>query len=79
MQLWIENATTLERAQAEPGAKVGDFDLLVERLTLMYVLDAMIYNVDRNPTNVLVGKEDPDVFHPIDHSRAFSIASRKPG
>lgn len=71
VQLWIENAMTLEQAQADPGAQVGDFDLLVERLTLMYVLDALIYNVDRNPTNILVGKVDPDVFHPIDHSRAF--------
>ncbi len=71
VQQWIDDATTLERAQADPDAEVGDFDLLVERLTLMYVLDALIYNVDRNPANILVGKVDPDVFHPIDHSRAF--------
>ncbi len=76
VQLWIENVTTLERALADPDAKVADFDLLVERLTVMYVLDALIMNVDRNHGNVLVNFET-DVFHPIDHSRAFRL-SRKP-
>lgn len=77
VQLWIENVTTLEKAVADPNAEVANFDLLVERLTLMYVLDALILNVDRNYGNVLVNLE-ADVFHPIDHSRAFRLSPKPP-
>jgi hypothetical protein len=77
VQLWIEDVTTLEKAVADPAAEVENFDLLVERLTLMYVLDALILNVDRNYGNVLVNLEE-DVFHPIDHSRAFRLSSVPP-
>ncbi|MEE8522656.1 MAG: hypothetical protein V3T72_01895 [Thermoanaerobaculia bacterium] len=77
LQLWIEDVTTLEKALADPTAEVENFDLLVERLTVMYVLDALIMNVDRNHGNVLVNLE-ADVFHPIDHSRAFRLSPKPP-
>ena len=77
VQLWIEDAITLEEAVADPAAEVANYDLLVERLGLMYVLDALIYNVDRNFGNVLVDL-DRDVFPPIDHSRAFRLSSKPP-
>ncbi len=77
VQLWIEDVITLEAAVNDPQAKVHDFDLLVERLGMMYVLDALIYNVDRNFGNVLVDL-DRDVFHPIDHSRAFRLSAKPP-
>ena len=80
VQFWIEDVTTMERALESHGdAPIENFDLLLQRLMLTYILDALIYNVDRNPTNVLVGKEDPDVFHPIDHSRAFRPSPDLPG
>ncbi len=77
VQLWIEDVITLEEAVQDPSAEVRNFDLLVERLGLMYVLDALIYNVDRNFGNVLVDLER-DVFHPIDHSRAFRLDPKPP-
>ncbi len=77
VQLWIEDVITLEDAVNDPSAHVENFDLLVERLGMMYVLDALIYNVDRNFGNVLVDL-DRDVFHPIDHSRAFRLSAKPP-
>ncbi len=77
VQLWIEDVTTLAEAVNDPQAKVQNFDLLVERLGMMYVLDALIYNVDRNFSNVLFDL-DRDVFHPIDHSRAFRLSAKPP-
>ncbi len=77
VQLWIEDVTTLRTAIQDPNAKVRSTDLLVERLGLMFVLDALIYNVDRNFGNVLVDLER-DVFYPIDHSRSFRLSPRPP-
>jgi len=77
VQLWIEDVITLEKAVSNPHAEVENYDLLVERLGLMYVLDVLIYNVDRNFGNVLVNL-DRDVFHPIDHSRAFRLSPKPP-
>ncbi len=76
LQLWIENVITFEEAVQDENAEIENFDLLVERLGLMYILDALIYNVDRNFGNILVNL-DEDRFYPIDHSRAFRL-SRKP-
>ncbi len=77
VQLWIENVTTLQEAMENPNTRVADSDLLVEKLALMYILDALIYNVDRNLGNVLVDLER-NVFHPIDHSRSFRLSPKPP-
>ena len=77
VQLWIEDVITLDEAVNDPDAEVENYDLLVERLGLMYVLDVLIYNVDRNFSNVLVDL-GRDVFHPIDHSRAFRLSPKPP-
>ncbi len=77
VQLWIENVTTLQEAMEDPKTKVMNSDLLVERLALMYVLDTLIYNVDRNLGNVLVDLER-DIFYPIDHSRSFRMSPKPP-
>jgi len=69
LQLWIEDATTLESA-AERNLPIGDERLLLERLMSMYVLDQLIANVDRNFGNVLV-RPERDELYLIDHSRAF--------
>jgi hypothetical protein len=77
VQYWVENVTTLEEAMENPDVEVANFDLLVQRLLVMYVIDALIYNIDRNYGNVLVNL-DEDVFHPIDHSRAFRLHAKPP-
>jgi hypothetical protein len=69
LQLWIEDATTLQSA-ADRDLPIGDERLLLERLMSMYVLDQLIANVDRNFGNVLV-RPQLDDFYLIDHSRAF--------
>lgn len=69
LQLWIEDATTLESA-AERNLPIGDERLLLDRLMSMYVLDQLIANVDRNFGNVLV-RPERDELYLIDHSRAF--------
>ncbi len=76
VQLWIERATNLEDL-VNSGAECHDLDLLLERLMLMYVLDAVIYNVDRNLSNVLV-RADHDLFYLIDHSRSFRTTKKLP-
>jgi len=76
VQLWIENAIEMQAA-ADNNVMIGDMDLLLQRLMLMYILDAMIYNVDRNFTNVLVRPEEDELFL-IDHSRAFRVNKNLP-
>ncbi len=77
VQLWIEDVVTFQHAVDSDSSEVQNFDLLVERLGLMYVLDSLIYNVDRNFGNILVNL-DHDIFHPIDHSRAFRLVEKPP-
>jgi hypothetical protein len=76
LQLWIENAVEMQTA-AEEQMQIGNLDLLLQRFMLMYILDSVIYNVDRNFTNVLV-RPDEDDFFLIDHSRAFRINKKLP-
>lgn len=76
VQLWIENAMEMQTA-ADNNIMIGNMDLLLQRLMLMYILDAMIYNVDRNFTNVLVRPERDQLFL-IDHSRAFRVVKKLP-
>ncbi len=77
VQLWIENVSTLQEAMEDPKTEVANSDLLIEKLALMYILDALIYNVDRNLGNVLVDLER-DIFYPIDHSRSFRLSPKPP-
>ena len=78
LQLWIEDITTMDRALEIHGdSPMENVDLLLERLMLTYILDALIYNVDRNHTNILVDFEN-DRFYPIDHSRAFRLYKKIP-
>lgn len=76
VQFWIEDAMKMQDA-FDRDLPVGDTQLLLQRLMLMYVLDAMIYNIDRNFTNILVRPERDDFFL-IDHSRAFRTAKKLP-
>ena len=76
LQYWVEGCMKMQDA-ADRDLQINDMDLLLQRLMLMYVLDAMIYNVDRNYTNVLVRPEADDFFL-IDHSRAFRTKKKLP-
>lgn len=76
VQAWVEDTvdmqelmdlgqapTALKQFQAETG--------------WMLILDALIYNTDRNPTNILVKKNGSGMFL-IDHSRSFRLHGRLP-
>ena len=76
LQHWVEGCMKLQEA-ANQDLQINDMDLLMQRLMLMYVLDAMIYNIDRNFTNVLV-RPDADELFLIDHSRAFRTKKKLP-
>lgn len=76
LQYWIENAVKMQDA-ADADLPIGDIDLLLQRFMLTYVLDAMIYNIDRNFTNILVRPDSNDFFL-IDHSRAFRTRKKLP-
>jgi hypothetical protein len=76
VQFWIEGAMKMQDA-FDRDLPVRDTRLLMQRLMLMYVLDAMIYNIDRNFTNILV-RPDRDDFFLIDHSRAFRTTRKLP-
>ncbi len=76
LQHWVEGCVKMQDA-ADQNLEVADMDLLLQRLMLMYVLDAMIYNIDRNFTNVLVRPDKDDLFL-IDHSRAFRTNKKLP-
>jgi hypothetical protein len=76
LQHWIENSIKMQDA-VDRGISVRDMDLLMQRLMLMYVLDAMIFNIDRNFTNILV-RPAHDHFFLIDHSRSFRTYKKLP-
>lgn len=68
LQLWIEDAWTLkESGRKEPP------ELRVSRR----LFDALVFNPDRNPGNMLVAREGPGMWL-IDHSRAFRALPRLP-
>lgn len=76
VQLWVENALSMQEV-VDRGLPCRDVDLLLERLMQMYVLDALIFNTDRNWGNVLVNLET-EGFHLVDHSRSFRTTKKLP-
>lgn len=76
VQFWIEDAMSLQQAMDE-GIETRDVERFLDRKIRMHVLDALIYNIDRNPTNILVTPAD-DGFWLIDHSRSFRLAKTLP-
>lgn len=69
VQHWVEDVTTLTEGLKD-DREIPNFDLLLQRLTLMYVFDSLIGNIDRNTDNVLLNLAE-DRFYLIDHSRTF--------
>jgi hypothetical protein len=75
VQEWIEDAETFRDLVGSGDTTIkGDGQLLMVRLTCMYILDQLIANVDRNYDNILVDADD-DRFFLIDHSRSFRFRS----
>ena len=69
VQYWIEDAISVGKAIAD-GHQPKDAARFRRNKISMNVLDALIHNIDRQPTNVLVTPAD-DGFYLIDHSRSF--------
>ncbi len=76
LQFWVENSISdLERRQQNvPIFPVCD---LQEQYDLMRVFDVLIYNEDRNQSNVLFDREK-GLVRLIDHSRAFRTHKGRP-
>lgn len=72
---WVEGAIN-EAERQEKHLAPADPTLLMRQRNLMWVFDALIYNVDRNMGNRLY---TPDwKLHLIDHSRAFRLRGDLP-
>lgn len=67
LQIWVEEVLDEERDDFDPPRPIA----WVEQLWDMYLFDNLIYNVDRNPDNILVTPEYR--LWLVDHTRAFQI------
>ena len=68
LQLWVEIALT-EAKRREKAAVPPNAERWAQQLAAMYVFDALIYNTDRHPDNLLI--TDTFEVRLIDHSRSF--------
>ena len=68
MQLWVEGATT-EKNRKDSGSKPPDQMAWLRQKQKMLLLDAVIYNFDRNQGNMLIDADWKLWF--IDHTRSF--------
>ncbi|GAB4374380.1 MAG: hypothetical protein Kow0062_12330 [Acidobacteriota bacterium] len=76
VQVWVEDSVN-ERDRRAEGLEPDDPTLLARQRTLMNVFDALIYNTDRNQTNILYTRADWKLWL-IDHSRAFRLKTGRP-
>lgn len=76
VQLWIEDAVDMQHLLELGQAAKALRQFEVEQ-NWMQILDALIYNTDRNPTNILVLKNGQGMYL-IDHSRSFRLNARLP-
>lgn len=73
---WIDNIVLDEADRLTKKIEPPDRDRWARQFHVMKIFDQLIYNVDRNATNILYDK-DWRVFM-IDHSRAFRRLTRLP-
>ena len=74
-QIWVEGCVTFRELVDSGDVEIrGDEELLLRRLTWMYVFDELIANADRNWDNILLDSAT-DRFALIDHSRSFRLRS----
>lgn len=69
LQLWVENAVS-EGDRRDEGLQPVDSEIFQRELDAADVFDLVIFNVDRNGSNMLVTPADWRI-HLIDHERAF--------
>jgi len=70
---WIDDVMMDEGARLKGKIQPPDSSLWNEQMQLVRVFDQLIYNVDRNAGNLLIGKNWR--VWAIDHTRAFRTAS----
>ena len=68
LQLWVVSAMT-EAKRREKAVIPSEAEKWARQLSAMYIFDALIYNTDRHPDNLLI-TESFDI-RLIDHSRSF--------
>ena len=73
---WIDGAIP-ENDRVEQGIEPPDPVVMDHQQAVMRLFDALIYNVDRNQTNMLYRKSDWKLFL-IDHSRSFRRNKKLP-
>ena len=73
---WIENGIA-EHERLEQGLETDDPVLTDHQAAIMRLFDALIYNVDRNQSNMLYTRDDWNL-HLIDHSRSFRRDKKLP-
>ena len=75
-QFWVENSIT-ELERKDNGISMAPNCSLRDQYDLMNTFDVLIYNEDRNLSNILYEKNSWDVLL-IDHSRAFRTKTGRP-
>lgn len=76
LQYWVENSIN-ERDRLKEKVAFGGYCRQKEQYRLRFIFDILIYNEDRNLTNILWCKDDFMMMF-IDHSRAFRVAEGRP-
>ncbi len=76
VQYWVENSIN-ERDREQSNINFESYCRKNEQYWLRFIFDVLIYNEDRNLTNILWTKEDFMMVF-IDHSRAFRTTKRRP-
>ena len=73
---WVENAIN-ERDREEQGVPFNSYCKQYEQYRMRFVFDILIYNEDRNLTNILWTKND-FMMKFIDHTLAFRTTEKRP-
>jgi hypothetical protein len=76
MVQWVEDAIA-ENDRIAEGLEPDDPVVMDHQKAIMKLFDALIYNVDRNQTNMLYTRPDWKL-HLIDHSRSFRRSKKLP-
>ncbi|UCF66945.1 MAG: hypothetical protein JSV80_14335 [Acidobacteriota bacterium] len=71
IQQWIDAAAGAAELTKEDSPLVSSPEY-AQAMNLKRIFDALIFNADRNPTNILVARADGRVWL-IDHSRSFRV------
>lgn len=73
---WVDDVTMDEAGRVKKKMEAPDAEAWNEQMYVVRVFDQLIYNVDRNLTNLLILKNWDIVM--IDHSRSFRLAHTLP-